>query len=48
MELRLSGHVKLDDVVKAFNYFERNAPQKPNDIKILTIVIMTHGSDNDR
>ena len=48
MELRLSGYVKINDAVQAFKNFERKAPQKPHDIKILTIVIMTHGSGNDR
>ena len=47
MKLRLFGDVKKDDVVRAFKDFERKIPNKPHDIKILTIVFMAHGLEND-
>ena len=47
MKTRLSGNVEKDEAVKAFKDFEKTAPEKPHDIKILTIVIMAHGLEND-
>ena len=44
--LRRSGYVKKDDVVKDFKQFEKKTAKK-HDIKILTIVLMAHGLEND-
>ena len=44
--LRRSGDVKKGDVVKDFKQFEKNTPKK-HDIKILTIVLMAHGLEDD-
>ena len=47
VELSLSGDVKKDDAVRAIKGFERKAPNKPHSIKMLTLVFMAHGLEND-
>ena len=47
VKLRLSGNVKRDDVLRAIKDFVRKAPNKPHELKMLTIVFMAHGLEND-
>ena len=47
VELCRSGDVKRDHAVKAIKDFEGRTPTKPHAIKMLTLVFMAHGLEND-
>ena len=45
---RLNRYVKRDDAKNAIQEFVGSVPETNHNIKLITIVLMAHGGENDR
>ena len=45
---RLNRYVKRDNAKNAIQEFVRSVPETSHNIKLITIVLMAHGGENDR